>query len=111
MIQKAFNQNLVRQLSTGEFRDIPADYWAISAAQEAYETGFMSGYAENFFFRSVAIEFFRYNVIYRINNQVILRGSTKPNIFKTLLGSLEPPPNLQIFARRAVLIPVEGAIS
>jgi S-layer homology domain len=50
MIQKAFNQNSVRQISTGGFRDVPADYWAISAIQEAYETGFMSGYPGNFFF-------------------------------------------------------------
>lgn len=50
MIQKAFNQNSVRQLSTGGFRDVPADYWAISAIQEAYKTGFMSGYPGNFFF-------------------------------------------------------------
>ncbi|NJL61529.1 MAG: hypothetical protein HC903_06500 [Methylacidiphilales bacterium] len=50
MIQKAFNQNPVRQLNTGGFRDVPADYWAISAIQEAYETGFMSGYPGNFFF-------------------------------------------------------------
>lgn len=50
MIQKAFNQNLVRQLSTGGFSDVPANYWAISAIQEAYETGFMSGYPGNFFF-------------------------------------------------------------
>ncbi|BAZ09011.1 beta-Ig-H3/fasciclin [Calothrix sp. NIES-4071] len=50
MIQKAFNQNPVRQLNTGGFRDVPADYWAISAIQEAYETRFMSGYPGNFFF-------------------------------------------------------------
>ena len=50
MIQKAFNQNAVRQLSTRGFRDVPAGYWAISAIQEAYETGFMSGFPGNFFF-------------------------------------------------------------
>lgn len=50
MIQKAFNKNSVRQLSTAGFSDVPADYWAISAIQEAYETGFMSGYPGNFFF-------------------------------------------------------------
>lgn len=50
MIQKAFNQNPVRELSRGGFKDVPADYWAISAIQEAYETGFMSGYPGNFFF-------------------------------------------------------------
>lgn len=49
MIQKAFNQNTTRQLSQGGFRDVPAGYWAASAIQEAYETGFMSGYPNNRF--------------------------------------------------------------
>lgn len=49
MIQKAFNQNPTRQLSQGGFRDVPASYWAASAIQEAYETGFMSGYPNNRF--------------------------------------------------------------
>ncbi|MBW4511526.1 MAG: S-layer homology domain-containing protein [Scytonematopsis contorta HA4267-MV1] len=50
MIQKAFNQNPVRQLNAGEFRDVPAGYWGTSAIQEAYESGFMSGFPGNFFF-------------------------------------------------------------
>jgi uncharacterized surface protein with fasciclin (FAS1) repeats len=49
MIQKAFNQNPVRQLSASGFRDVSANYWAASAIQEAYETGFMSGYPDNTF--------------------------------------------------------------
>jgi uncharacterized surface protein with fasciclin (FAS1) repeats len=49
MIQKAFNQNPVRQLPQGGFRDVPAGYWGASAIQEAYETGFMSGYPGNLF--------------------------------------------------------------
>ncbi|MBD2448497.1 S-layer homology domain-containing protein [Nostoc sp. FACHB-152] len=49
MIQKAFNQNAVRQLSASGFRDVPANYWAASAIKEAYETGFMSGYPDNTF--------------------------------------------------------------
>ncbi|MBD2609142.1 S-layer homology domain-containing protein [Scytonema hofmannii FACHB-248] len=49
MIQKAFNQTATRQLSQGGFRDVPAGYWAASAIQEAYETGFMSGYPNNLF--------------------------------------------------------------
>ncbi|MBW4610528.1 MAG: S-layer homology domain-containing protein [Hassallia sp. WJT32-NPBG1] len=49
MIQKAFNQNPTRQLSQGGFRDVPANYWAASAIQEAYETGFLSGYPNNLF--------------------------------------------------------------
>ncbi|NJR17769.1 MAG: beta-Ig-H3/fasciclin [Calothrix sp. CSU_2_0] len=49
MIQKAFNQNSVRQLPAGGFSDVPANYWAEKAIQEAYETGFMSGYPQNRF--------------------------------------------------------------
>jgi len=49
MIQKAFNQNPVRQISSGGFTDVPAGYWAASAIQEAYETGFMTGYPGNVF--------------------------------------------------------------
>ncbi|WP_413198680.1 fasciclin domain-containing protein [Nostoc piscinale] len=49
MIQKAFNQNPVRQISTGGFTDVPAGYWAAPAIQEAYETGFMTGYPGNEF--------------------------------------------------------------
>ncbi|WP_017655713.1 fasciclin domain-containing protein [Fortiea contorta] len=49
LIQKAFNQSPVRQLSAGGFRDVPANYWAAAAIQRAYETGFLSGYPGNEF--------------------------------------------------------------
>ncbi|MEH1842413.1 MAG: fasciclin domain-containing protein [Nostoc sp.] len=50
LIQKAFpNQNRVRQLSAGGFSDVPAGYWAASAIQNAYETGFLAGYPGNVF--------------------------------------------------------------
>ncbi|MFN6485641.1 MULTISPECIES: fasciclin domain-containing protein [unclassified Nostoc] len=50
LIQKAFsNQNRVRQLSAGGFSDVPAGYWAASAIQSAYETGFLAGYPGNVF--------------------------------------------------------------
>jgi uncharacterized surface protein with fasciclin (FAS1) repeats len=49
MIQKAFNQNPVRQLPSGGFSDVPANYWAADAIRKAYETGFMSGYPGNVF--------------------------------------------------------------
>jgi len=49
MIASAFNQNPVRQLAAGGFKDVPPDYWAVSVIEEAYETGFMSGYPGNLF--------------------------------------------------------------
>ncbi|MGH1396412.1 MAG: fasciclin domain-containing protein [Trichormus sp.] len=49
MIQKAFNQQPVRQLGADGFRDVPANYWANAAIKEAYETGFMTGYPGDVF--------------------------------------------------------------
>lgn len=49
MLQKAFNQNQVRQLSAGGFKDVPSDYWAAAAIESAYETGFMDGYPSSLF--------------------------------------------------------------
>lgn len=42
VIRKAFNQNQVRNITTGStFDDVPSGYWAAPAIKEAYETGFM----------------------------------------------------------------------
>lgn len=49
MIQKAFNQQAVRQLDAAGFTDVPANYWANAAIREAYETGFMAGYPGDVF--------------------------------------------------------------
>ncbi|MBE9200371.1 MULTISPECIES: S-layer homology domain-containing protein [unclassified Nodularia (in: cyanobacteria)] len=49
MIQKAFNQDPVRQITPEGFTDISPGFWANSAIQEAYQTGFMSGYPGNLF--------------------------------------------------------------
>jgi len=42
IIRQAFNENQIRQIRG--FADVPANYWAAPAIQEAYETGFMAGY-------------------------------------------------------------------
>lgn len=49
MIQKAFEQKPVRQLSQPGFKDVPADYWGATAIEEAYEAGFMGGYPDSLF--------------------------------------------------------------
>jgi len=53
MIQKAFDQNQVRQATA--FTDVPPDYWAVSAIEEAFETGFMVGLPGNLFLPNVEI--------------------------------------------------------
>jgi hypothetical protein len=47
MIRKAFQKAPERQVV--RFYDVPSNYWAYSAIQEAYTTGFLSGYPGNRF--------------------------------------------------------------
>lgn len=47
MVRKAFSRSPIRQ-SAG-FVDVPSSYWANTAIQDAYATGFLSGYPGNVF--------------------------------------------------------------
>lgn len=47
MVRKAFNAQSVRSATT--FVDVPANYWAADAIQEAYTSGFLAGYPGNSF--------------------------------------------------------------
>ncbi|MBD2741077.1 S-layer homology domain-containing protein [Coleofasciculus sp. FACHB-1120] len=50
IIRQAFNQNQVRKIVTGSvYKDVPTGYWAAPAIEEAYQTGFMTGYPGGFF--------------------------------------------------------------
>lgn len=82
MIQKAFNQNPTRQLNQGGFRDVPPGYWAASAIQEAYETGFMSGYPNNLFLPNQQIP--KVQAIVALTNGLGLNaGDTTTNVLST----------------------------
>lgn len=47
MVRQAFSRSATRQPAS--FVDVPANYWANSAIQDAYTTGFLSGYPGNVF--------------------------------------------------------------
>ena len=47
VLQSAFPRSPIRPYTP--FRDVPANYWAVSAIRWAYETGFMSGYPGQLF--------------------------------------------------------------
>ncbi|MBF2066119.1 MAG: S-layer homology domain-containing protein [Calothrix sp. C42_A2020_038] len=47
MLNKAFQKNQIRQAT--RFVDVRSNYWALNAIQQAYTTGFMSGYPGNRF--------------------------------------------------------------
>lgn len=51
MIRKAFNQQRNRRIPHPSiaYKDVPPRYWAASAIEEAYESGFMNGYPGGYF--------------------------------------------------------------
>lgn len=50
IIRKAFDKPAQRQIASGSvYKDVPDNYWAEPAIEEAYEMGFMSGYPGNIF--------------------------------------------------------------
>lgn len=50
ILRQAFSQTPERQLSSGSvYNDVPEEYWAAPAIEEAYEMGFMKGYPDGEF--------------------------------------------------------------
>jgi hypothetical protein len=50
IVRDAFSQNQERTLASGSvYKDVPENYWAAPAIEEAYEMGFMKGYPGGFF--------------------------------------------------------------
>lgn len=48
VIRQAFQPNPVREIQSGStFNDVPENYWAAPAIEEAYETGFLDAYSNN----------------------------------------------------------------
>lgn len=45
LVRQAFDQKATRKIASGSvYKDVPAKNWAAPAIEEAYETGFMTGY-------------------------------------------------------------------
>lgn len=88
ILRKAFNQPAQRQIASGNvYKDVPENYWAETAIEEAYEMGFMSGYPGN---------------VFRPNQRV-----TRADLLASLMGVLDVPtstagtPTTQTTTRRA----------
>ncbi|MBD2199898.1 MULTISPECIES: fasciclin domain-containing protein [Calothrix] len=97
MIQKAFNQNPVRQLAAGGFTDVPANYWAADAIREAYETGFMSGYPGNRFLPNEQIP--KVQAIVAISSGLALTSSTDAaTVLNTYYTDASATPNYAVNA-------------
>lgn len=50
LVRQAFDQKATRKIASGSvYKDVPAKNWAAPAIEEAYETGFMTGYPGGYF--------------------------------------------------------------
>ncbi|WP_250123652.1 S-layer homology domain-containing protein [Chroococcidiopsis sp. CCMEE 29] len=72
MLNKAFPQNPTREAIA--FVDVPANYWASEAIQQAYQTGFMQGYPNSVFNPNQNIP--RVQVLVALANGLNLAAST-----------------------------------
>ncbi|MDM9385504.1 S-layer homology domain-containing protein [Chlorogloeopsis sp. ULAP01] len=50
IIRQAFDQEPIRQIESGSvYKDVPTNYWAANAIEQAYQQGFMAGYPGGYF--------------------------------------------------------------
>ncbi|MGI8500890.1 MAG: S-layer homology domain-containing protein [Hassallia sp.] len=78
IIRQAFNQKKERNIASGSvYKDVPASYWAASAIEEAYETGFMHGYPGGYFRPRKPVS--RVEALVSLAQNLDLKNSAQPN--------------------------------
>ncbi|MFE1748005.1 S-layer homology domain-containing protein [Coleofasciculus sp. H7-2] len=100
ILQKAFSQNLERQIASGSvYKDIPQGYWASSAIEDAYEMGFMKGYPGGEFRPNQPVT--RVEVLVSLAQNLNLPTTTADNS-KPVAASATPAPAQATPRRRAM---------
>lgn len=104
MISKAFQKNPIRAETT--FVDVPANHWAMSAIQAAYQTGFLVGYPTNVFMPDQNIP--RDQVLVALGSGLNLSAKAEPT---TLLNtSFQDADQIPEFARTRVAAATENRL-
>ncbi|MEA5570479.1 S-layer homology domain-containing protein [Calothrix sp. UHCC 0171] len=103
MVNKAFQKNQIRQGT--RFVDVNSSYWAASAIQQAYTTGFLSGYPGNRFEPNQAIP--REQVLVSLANG--LEYSAQNNVESTL-QYFNDSNNISGYARSPIAAATENRI-
>ncbi len=103
MLNKAFQKNQVRQVTS--FVDIRSNFWAASAIQQSYTTGFMSGYPGSRFEPNQAIP--REQVLVSLANGLEYRAQS--NVESTL-GYFNDSANISGYARSPIAAATENRI-
>jgi hypothetical protein len=103
MINKAFQKPVQRQPIT--FKDVPSNYWAASAIQQAYTIGFLAGYPGNNFRPNEAIP--RQQVLVSLANGLQYTASGDP---ATILQYYNDAANIADYARSPIAAATEKQI-
>ncbi len=103
MLNKAFQKNPIRQGTS--FGDVRSNYWAASAIQQAYTTGFLSGYPGNTFKPEQSIP--RQQVLVSLANG--LEYSAKSNV-ESILQNFNDSSNIASYARSPIAAATENQI-
>lgn len=103
MINKAFQKPAQRQAIN--FNDVPGNYWAFSAIQQAYTIGFLAGYPGNNFRPNEAIP--RQQVLVSLANGLQYTASTDP---ATILQYYNDASSIADYARSPIAAATEKQI-
>lgn len=101
MISKAMNKAPIR--GNVSFVDVASDYWAASAIQKSYTTGFMSGYPGNVFEPTQNIP--RVQILVALSNGLNYAASQAP---ETILQSYADASSIPNYARNSVAAATEN---
>jgi hypothetical protein len=105
IIRKAFDQPAIRQIQSGAvYKDIPANYWATRPIEEAYQQGFMSGYAGGYFRPNQPVS--KVEAIVALNKGLNLTTSASAVTVPTVAQRVVPEQTTRKAVKRRILMPL-----
>ncbi|WP_242032138.1 S-layer homology domain-containing protein [Microcoleus sp. FACHB-672] len=104
LIRKAFARNSVR--NPIQFADVPANYWAYDAIQEAYSIGFLEGYPNNVFAPDQKIP--RVEVLVSLANGLNLAKTGETTTI--LSGSFQDASSIPNYAQNSIAVATENQL-
>ncbi|MCL6752061.1 S-layer homology domain-containing protein [Nostoc sp. CCCryo 231-06] len=105
IIRKAFDQPAIRQIQSGAvYKDIPANHWATRPIEEAYQQGFMSGYAGGYFRPNQPVS--KVEAIVALNKGLNLTTSASAVTVPTVAQRVVPEQTTQKAVKRRIFMPL-----
>ncbi|MBD2448586.1 family 10 glycosylhydrolase [Nostoc sp. FACHB-152] len=106
IIAAVFNVSAKRQYTP--FVDVPANLWAASAIQKVYETGFLTGYPDQYFRPSNRIA--RGDVLVSLVNGLDIATKIQPELLNQLPQIYQDAANIPGYARNQVAVATSAGL-